>query len=392
MTSIEEAKTIINTHTNPLEKIRLDSSNALGYVLAQDILSTLNLPSFNQSAMDGYALNFSESEETEFNLVGEIKTGDSHTHFLQSGECFRIFTGAMIPEKTSAVVMQEKVTVGGNKIKIESLPQLNQNIRPISEQIEKGKQALQKGTLLNAAAIGYLSALGVSEVEVYKKPSISIIVTGNELTKPTEKLEAGKIYESNSQMLSAALQTCGYESKQTVWVKDDQNSTIDALELASKESDVVLISGGISVGDHDYVESALNKIGVETLFYKVNQKPGKPLYFGKNEKSLFFALPGNPSAALICYYNYVLLALKKMSGNLNNTLEKRELISQTTYTKKGSRPQFLKARTEGDTIHILEGQSSAMLHTFALSNALVFLDEEVKQVQKGEKLITYILP
>jgi molybdopterin molybdotransferase len=104
MTSIEEAKTIINTHTNPLEKIRLDSSNASGYVLAQDILSTLNLPSFNQSAMDGYALNFSESEETEFNLVGEIKTGDSHTHSLQSGECFRIFTGAMIPEKTPPLV------------------------------------------------------------------------------------------------------------------------------------------------------------------------------------------------------------------------------------------------------------------------------------------------
>lgn len=324
MTSIEEAKNIINNNTSFLNKTKCDINKALGYVLAQDIYSTINLPSFNQSAMDGYALNFSESEHTEFNIVGEIKTGDSHNHTLQKGECFRIFTGAMIPNNTTAVVMQENVSVNGNKIIIDSLPKPKQNIRPIGEQIEKEQRALQKGTTLNAAAIGFLSALGITEVEVYKKPIISIVVTGNELTKPSQKLEVGKIYESNSQMLSAALQTNGFETHKIIWVKDDLKSTVEQLELASKESDVVLISGGISVGDHDYVESALNKIGVNTLFYKVNQKPGKPLYFGKNEKSLFFALPGNPSAALICYYNYVLSALKKMRGEPNTSLEKRD--------------------------------------------------------------------
>lgn len=186
MTSIEEAKNIIINNTSFLNKTKCDINKALGYTLAQDIYSTINLPSFNQSAMDGYALNFSESEEhTELNIVGEIKTGDSHNHTLQNGECFRIFTGAMIPRKTIAVVMQENVSVNGNKIIIDSLPKPKQNIRPIGEQIEKEQRALQKGTTLNAAAIGFLSALGVTEVEVYKKPIISIVVTGNELVKPS---------------------------------------------------------------------------------------------------------------------------------------------------------------------------------------------------------------
>lgn len=287
MITIEEAKTHINNNTSILKDERLALADSLGFVLSEDIHSSINLPSFRQSAMDGYAVCFSSQTPISFKLVEEVKTGDTKLTQLKKGECARIFTGAMVPEWTDAVVMQEKVTVKGKKIYLETPPSLGDNIREIGEQIKTNEIALSKGTKINAAGIGFLSALGITDVKAYKKPTISIVVTGNELSRPSEKLEQGKIYESNSHMLSSALKTSGYKTNKTVWVKDDLNSTIEELKQVSKESDVVLISGGISVGDYDYVENALEKIEVEKLFYKVNQKPGKPLYFGKKEKTYF---------------------------------------------------------------------------------------------------------
>ena len=392
MITIEEAKSLISKHIPILKEEVLHTTDSLGFVLSQNVLSPIHLPSFNRSAMDGYAVCFSAQPTIEFKLAAEVKTGDFNNTELKQGECVRIFTGAMIPNGASAVVMQEKVTAKGKRIKLDKLPASGENIRTIGEQIKKDDLALSKGTLINAAGIGFLSALGITKIKAYKKPTISIVVTGNELSRPTEKLEQGKIYESNSQMLSSALKTSGYKASKIAWVKDDLDSTIKELELASKDSDIVLISGGISVGDYDYVETALEKIGVKKLFYKVNQKPGKPLFFGKKDKTLFFGLPGNPSASLVCYYQYVLFAIKKMSGVSDGELEKRELISRNNFTKKGIRPQFLKAKANQNEVHLLEGQSSAMLHTFSLANALVYLPGHEQEIKVGDKLITYILP
>jgi molybdopterin molybdotransferase len=210
MITIEEAKTRINNNTLTLKEERLALTDSLGFVLSKDIFSAINLPSFDQSAMDGYAVCFSDQIATSFKLVAEVKTGDTKLIQLKKGECARIFTGAMIPKGTKAVVMQEKVSIKGQNITIEKHPSLGDNIREVGEQIRKNDKALSQGTIINAAGIGLLSALGVTDINVYQKPTISIIVTGNELIPPSEKLEQGKIYESNSQMLSSALKTSGY--------------------------------------------------------------------------------------------------------------------------------------------------------------------------------------
>lgn len=391
MTSIEDAKALIKTHTLSPKESKQHIKDSLGFVLSQDVYSPINLPSFHQSAMDGYAISFS-TPTTRFKIIAEVKTGDIQALTIKKGECARIFTGAMIPQGTTAVVMQEKVVANVDEINLEEPPIKGSNIRLTGEQIKKNQIALNKGTVLNPAGIGFLTALGITDVYVYQKPSISIIVTGNELSRPNEKLEPGKTYESNSQMLASALNASGYTSDNIVWVKDDLKNTTQELELASKKSDVVIVSGGISVGDHDYVEKALQNIGVKEVFYKVNQKPGKPMFFGHNETTLFFGLPGNPSASLICFYHYVLLSLKMMSGFKDVELEKRELISQNNFIKKGSRPQFLKAKTNQSQVQLLEGQSSAMLHTFAQANALVYLPEPQQNVVIGDKITAYMLP
>ena len=392
MTTIFEAKKLIQTHciqTNHVKRLLTDS---IGFVLSQDIISPLSLPSFDQSAMDGYAI-YSENDNLKtFNLTSEVKAGDNQPTALKPGECARIFTGAMVPEGTTAVVMQEKVTVKNDCILINEEVKKGLNIRLKGEQINKGELALKKGTILNPAGIGFLSGLGITEVSVFDKVKISIIVTGNELTPPCEPLEKGKIYESNSQMLNAALQASHFEINQTVWVKDDLESTIQAIENAHHQSDVVLISGGISVGDYDFVSQALQRIKVEEVFHKVNQKPGKPLYFGKKENTLFFGLPGNPSASLVCFYYYILPVLRQASGISSSDLEKRTLISQSNFIKKGQRPQFLKASVNEKEIYFLDGQSSAMLHSFAKANALAYLPANTTELKKGEEVTAFILP
>jgi len=390
MISVQKAHQYINKNcfSNPVVIKKL--SDAINFYLAESVISSINMPPFNQSAMDGYALHL--HEDNNYLIVNEVKAGDHHTPILKKGEAVRIFTGAPVPETANAVIMQEKTTVTNNKLALITTILENTNIRPFGEQIKKGAIALKKGTKLTAAGIGYLASLGTTEVAVYKKPSIAIISTGNELITPGEKLGEGKIYESNSIMLQTALKSIHYTDSTVYKVKDDYNSTYDLLKKVINKHDLVLISGGISVGDYDFVGKALKEIEVEEIFYKVKQKPGKPLFFGKKENTLIFALPGNPAAALTCFYVYVQFALQKMIGKQIDHLTFDTAKSLSAFKKKGDRAQFLKAILTSDTISILEGQSSAMQQTFALANALVFLPQDINSVAIGDTVKLIKLP
>ena len=392
MISVEEAINLIETHTKTLPPTSLTLQKALNHVLSQNILSPINLPPFNQSAMDGYAISFNNTIPNSFDIIATIQAGDNPDIKLSHSKGVRIFTGAMVPQGTSAVVMQEKVCSKGSKIIIDHNIQKGQNIRLFGEQIKKGNIALSKGTTLTAAGIGFLSALGITQVKVVKKPHIGIVVTGNEHVLPPNKLSKGKIFESNSSMLKAALTNNGFEVGTIERSKDHLKTTINSIKKAQQQSDVILISGGISVGEYDYVYKALKTLGVTQIFYKVNQKPGKPLFFGKKDKKLYFGLPGNPSASLVCFYFYVLPALRKMSGIKECQLKKNQLRSKSNYTKKEARAVFLKAYATQNSVRILEGQSSAMLHTFAQANALVYLPQEKTIINTKSRLTTYHLP
>jgi molybdopterin molybdotransferase len=364
--------------------------DALGFVLCKDVISPINMPPFRQSAMDGYALNLNNT--TVYSIIGEVKAGDDYHPVLKLGEAVRIFTGAPVPDSANAVVMQEKTEVEGSRLQLMSSVNKNDNIRPLGEQVLKGAVALNKGTKLFSAGIAYLTSLGITKVKVYKKPSIAIVVTGNELAEAGENLQYGQIYESNAIMLSIALKQLGYEKVSIHKVEDNYDSTFQLLNVVINQHDVVLVSGGISVGDYDFVGQALNELDVEELFYKVNQKPGKPLFFGKKEDKIIFALPGNPAAALSCFYMYVLVAIEKIIGNNNFSLHKTKANSTSDFIKKGERAQFLKAIYHEGVVEILEGQNSSMLHTFALANAMVYLSETATSINKEDEVEVILLP
>lgn len=391
MISIKEAISIVKQNSKPLLKTTVKTvEKAGGYLLSKDILSPINMPPFNQSAMDGYAVNLHDDDS--YKLIGEIQAGDNNQPLLKPGEAIRIFTGAPVPSSANAVVMQEKVKAEKNIIYIEGAITINQNIRPLGEQVKQGELALKKDTKLTPAAIGYLTSLGVSTASVYKKPSIALITTGNELVEAGNDLSYGQIYESNSKMLLSALYNLKFYDINSYKVSDNYRETVSSLKSAITENDLVIITGGISVGDYDFVGRALKELHVQELFYKVKQKPGKPLFYGKKEDTQIFALPGNPAAALTCFYVYVNIALQNMMNRDTIELPRVNAKSISNFIKKGDRPQFLKAIYTNGEVEILEGQSSAMQQTFALSNCLVFLDEDEQEITYGQTVETIILP
>jgi molybdopterin molybdotransferase len=391
MIRVEEAIAIIHHNslpTNSFETIEIAKAN--GYILYSDVISPINMPPFRQSAVDGYAISI--HDKTTYNVIDEIKAGDHHRPTLKKGEAVRIFTGAPVPDSANAVIMQEKVNIDKHIVTIESLISLNENIRSLAEQVTKGEIALQKSTLLTPAAIGFIISLGVTEVTVYSKPSIAIVVTGNELAEAGKDLVYGQIYESNAVMLTAALKSLNFQNVSTYKVADNYQETVNVLRNVIATHDLVLVSGGISVGDYDFVGTALEELNVEQLFYKVKQKPGKPLFFGKKENKMVFALPGNPAAALSCFYIYVYPALQRMSGNSTFSLTKVKAQSESNIPTPGDRAQFLKAIYHNGTVEILEGQNSSMLHTFAVSNAIVFVPEEVDSIKINDDVEVILLP
>ena len=391
MISVQQALQFIEQYTQKTSNtVTISVSEALGYVLAKDVFSPIDMPPFRQSAMDGYALG--SVQETTYTLVNEVKAGDTEDPEIKEGQAIRIFTGAPVPSAAKSVVIQEKVEVSNNQIILQESTVPMANIREVGEQIKKGDIALSKDTKITAAGIGYLATLGVTEIEVYKKPAIAIITTGNELIAPGQPLSYGQIYESNSLMLVSALQKSGFSEVSTYKISDNYEATQALLEKTIADHDVILISGGISVGDYDFVGKALRNIGIEEVFYKVKQKPGKPLFYGKHKNKTIFALPGNPASSLSCFYIYVLPAILKLSGYTNYHLERSKGIANTNFTKKGERAAFLKAHNDLGQITILDAQASSMLRSFALANALVYLPEDTTEVTIGDTIEIINLP
>ena len=391
MISVNEAITIVHNNTAPTKDSEVKKViEALGCTIFEDVLSPIDMPPFRQSAMDGYALNMNGNGI--YTIIGEVKAGDSHHPILKKGNAVRIYTGAAVPDTANAVVMQERTSVEDNVLKIDSDVIINSNIRPLGEQVHKGQIALKKGTRLTPAGIAFLTSLGITDVRVYQRPSIAIVVTGNELASPGQDLAYGQIYESNGIMLNASLRNLGFDKVSMQVVSDDFQDTLETLNNVIANNDFILVSGGISVGDYDFVGKALNEIGVEELFYKVNQKPGKPLFFGKKDNKLIFALPGNPAAALSCFYIYVYPALQKRCGNENFSLCRTIAICECNFIKKRDRPEFLKAIYKNGKVELLEGQNSSMLHTFALANAFVYAPETTETIKINDTVEVILLP
>ncbi len=394
MLSVEQAKDILLNGVPVLPSQEVELDKGLNHILSQSFRANMSLPPFRQSAMDGYAVNYTNVKKDNFNLIGEVAAGDKHTTSLNEGDAVRIFTGAAVPDGANAVIMQEWITTENNMVKLnndagELKPQLN--IRPVGEQIQEGDIALEQGALLNGPALGLIQSFGARTVEVFQKPKVALVVTGNEIVKPGEDLPFGSIYESNSITLTSAIKHAGFDLQTVMFEKDELSAIQNDIDHCSKTSDVVLVSGGISVGDYDFVKTAFENLNVEEVFYKIAQKPGKPIFYGQKENTCFFGLPGNPASALVCLIEYVIPVLKKMAGYKNCFPTKLNLPITNNYVKKGNRAQYLKARLGAEGVEIMNGQASSMLHTFALSDCLVYIPNNKTEINKGESVEVHLI-
>jgi molybdopterin molybdotransferase len=393
MISVEEAKQLLFERVGKSQPVVVSLTEAFGCVLAEDIFSPVDLPSFNQSAMDGYAVASSKSEnKKKFEVIGEIKAGDASVFNLQSGQAVRIFTGAAVPESAEAIVIQERVERVNGSIHLTGDFKHGDCIRQKGSQIKKGELALKENFFLNPAAIGFLAALGISKVKIFKQPEVSIIVTGNEIIKPGIDLKPREIYESNSFALSASLKQSGIIPKFIFTAGDNEEELKNKIEDCLADSDILLLTGGISVGKYDLVHDVLKLFDVETIFYKVAQKPGKPFFFGKLNDKLIFALPGNPAAVLVCFYEYVYPAIKTRMGFENVHLPVVRLNVQKEIIKTEDRALFIRAKKVKNGVLPLEKQDSNMLRSFAEADALIYVPNETKKINPGEEAEVHLLP
>ncbi len=389
MITVEKALEILQNKTiHTTRHKELELSQSLGYVLSNDVISPIDMPPFPQSAMDGYAVNCL-NKSGRFSLVGEIAAGeDKNEIILMENEAVRIFTGAKVPESANMVIQQEDALYQNGNVSFKVFPRVMANIRPKGEQIKRTEIALEKGHKINEASIGFLASIGVNKVNVYDEPNIVILSTGDELISIGEELKPGQIYESNSLMIQKALQAKGYQKATVIRIKDDYNETIEVIANCLENYDVIICSGGISVGDYDFVEKALLNNNVQTHFYKVKQKPGKPLYFGQRENAFVFGLPGNPAACLTGFYIYILPFLNKWQGGNFEGLRSHKGKLKSNYSRKGDRAEFLKGIVRDEVVEILEGQSSAMLQSYSQANALIYIPIE-RLIINAEEIVTY---
>jgi len=393
MISVSEAKKIISGNVSSLQPVALPLPGSSGLILAEDIYATMDIPAFPQSSMDGYAFSFAGwKQHKKLKIIGEVAAGSSEIFTLAPENAVRIFTGAAVPPGADTVIMQEKIQVESGKLKIEDENiKEGDSIRPKGSEIKDGVLAIEKGSILSPAAIGFLAGIGITEVKAYPNPSISIIITGNELQQPGKLLQHGQVYESNSFALTAILQQLHIENIQILYATDKHEIVTSTLKIALRQSDVVLLTGGISVGDYDFVLQAATECGVTKLFHKIKQRPGKPLYFGKKENKLVFGLPGNPSSVLTCFYQYVIPALEKLSKRKIG-LQTLKIPLAKLFQKNAGLTHFLKGFYDGKTAMPLDAQESFRLSSFAKANCLIQIDEDITSLKEGELVDVYLLP
>jgi len=384
MIEVQEARDLIDRFTSRSKSVRRPVDASLnGLILAEEVFSTVNLPEFRQSSMDGYAIN---GIADNYQIIGEVPAGSSNTFEIRSGEAVRIFTGARVPDSADRVVMQEHVEIAPKGITVTKFPNQGVNIRAVGSQIQQGQQILYRGVKITPSIIGMLISIGCAEVAVIDPPKVVVLVTGDELAKLGSEKKESQVYESNGAVLQAAVQEDHCDFLYGASIKDDYKASVVAIHKAVNDADLVLISGGISVGDYDFIGKALNELGVSKHFHGVRQKPGKPLFFGSINQTAIFALPGNPASTLTCYYVYVRRWLQRYQGI--QPMVKKMTLAADIHNRFG-RALFVKAKIhEGCAVPIDEFNSATLL-SFSKSELLIYMGADVKVLSKGELVETF---
>lgn len=393
MISVSAAKQVIANETFEPRYQKRGLLEAAGKVLARPVIAPGDVPAFPQSSMDGYAIRFQDLGAADtLAVTAEVPAGKREKVFLSEGQAARIFTGAPLPEGADTVVIQELTSVKDGRLTIlDQLLSQGDHTRLPGAEIQKGAPAMEADAFLSPGAIGFLAAIGITEVMVFSSPSVGIVVTGDELQQPGKALLPGQVYESASLMLRAALHQMDIREIGIYPAKDSLEALQARLVTALETNDVVLISGGVSVGDYDFAVPAATACGATTLFHGVSQRPGKPLYFGRKEGKPLFGLPGNPSSGLTCFYEYVWPLLRRLCGKPAALATLKAPLTRA-YEKTNGLTQFLKGHYQNGEVAPLAAQESFRLSSFALANCLIQLEEPRSVISKGDLVEIHLLP
>jgi len=390
MITVDEAKRILLAKAQLLSTDRVSLAQAGGTYTATDILAPHDHPLFDCSAVDGYAFAF-DAAVKEWRVAGEVPAGKVFSGELDRGECLRIFTGAMVPASADTVVMQEFVQREGDRITHTDVKlKAGGNVRKQGEQVRVGDRLLGAGSRIDASAIGLLASCGIRELDTHRVPRVAVIVTGDEFS--AEAIPApGRIFSSNDAMLLAALDQQGIDAE-LLHATDDEGVLRAAVQKATMMADLVITTGGASVGDHDLIRPVLEQMGATIHFHGVAQKPGKPMLFASLGEKPIIALPGNPRAVMILFWEYVLPFIRAMQGACDPWLRTEHLPIAHAVALKGDRAEFRAAQVKDGRVTLLADEGSHMLRSLVDADALAYFPATMRTLNANEPVEVHHIP
>ncbi|EGQ8135900.1 bifunctional molybdopterin-guanine dinucleotide biosynthesis adaptor protein MobB/molybdopterin molybdotransferase MoeA [Vibrio parahaemolyticus] len=384
----EKILSLVNT-VSEIEACKIE--NAYGRVLAEHIISPVNVPQYTNSAMDGYAIRSDDVDRDSYQVVAEVMAGHAYDQPLQVGQAVKIMTGAPTPLNGDTVVMREQASQDGDKVTFNgSNIKAGQNVRQAGEDLAIGSDVFTAGTRLASPEMGMIASLGFGEANVFRKLKVAVFSTGDEVQAPGTEQKANSIYDSNRFTIMGMLEKLGCEILDFGILEDNEQLMIEALENASAQADVVMTSGGVSVGDADYIKLALDKLG-QIDFWRINMRPGRPLAFGQINNKPFFGLPGNPVAVMVSFINFVEPALRKMQGEQGWKPLKVNAIATENLRSRQGRTEFSRGIYELDdtgrlTVRTTGKQGSGILRSMSEANCLIEISPAIDTVKAGESV------
>ena len=384
----EKILSLVNT-VSEIEACKIE--NAYGRVLAEHIISPVNVPQYTNSAMDGYAIRSDDVDRDSYQVVAEVMAGHAYDQPLEVGQAVKIMTGAPTPLNGDTVVMREQASQEGDKVTFNgSNIKAGQNVRQAGEDLAIGSDVFTVGTRLASPEMGMIASLGFGEANVFRKLKVAVFSTGDEVQAPGTEQKANSIYDSNRFTIMGMLEKLGCEILDFGILEDNEQLMIEALENASAQADVVMTSGGVSVGDADYIKLALDKLG-QIDFWRINMRPGRPLAFGQINNKPFFGLPGNPVAVMVSFINFVEPALRKMQGEQGWKPLKVNAIATENLRSRQGRTEFSRGIYELDdtgrlTVRTTGKQGSGILRSMSEANCLIEISPAIDTVKAGESV------
>lgn len=398
--SVANARKFIRNYLEPVStKEYLSLRQSLGRVLAEGILSPCNVPNHDNSAMDGYAFNADDLQvpgETCLKIIGTAFAGKAFDGKVGKGDCVRIMTGAVMPAGADTVVVQERVLATGSHITFTDGPKRGMNMRYAGEDLKTGQVVLPAGHLMRPADLGLIASLGIGEVKVYRKLRVAFFSTGDELASIGQPLEAGQVYDSNRYTLYGMLARLGVEVIDMGVVRDQPELLEQALNEASGCADVILTSGGVSVGEADFMKALLAKLG-QVVFWKIAMKPGRPLAYGKVGNAHYFGLPGNPVSVMVTFYQFVRDAILVLMGQATpDPLPLLSAICTGEIRKLPGRTEFQRGTLYLDNegtwkVKPTSNQGSGILRSMSEANCFIVLDESTGNIPAGGTVMVQML-